>query len=123
MKLKDYFFRVKNFCQTETGFDYIIELNPEHFIYQVHFPENPITPGVCIIQVVKELSIEILQCNLFVKKIDYIKFLNVINPLENREVAVSISISSEGENTHKTSAVVYNQANRFAKLSMLFTNQ
>jgi 3-hydroxyacyl-[acyl-carrier-protein] dehydratase len=123
MKLKDNFFRIKNSCQTETGFDFNIELNPEHFIYQAHFPENPITPGVCIIQIIKELLIENVQCNLFLKKVHNIKFLNVINPLENKEVTFSISIITEDNDTHKISAVVRNAEKIFAKLSMLFVNQ
>jgi 3-hydroxyacyl-[acyl-carrier-protein] dehydratase len=123
MQLKNNFFRVKSFCQTEIGFDYIVELNPEHLIYQAHFPEIPITPGVCIIQIVKELSEEIWRCNLFLKRIDNIKFLKVINPLENREVTFSFSFSSDNEDTHKISAVVHNSGNRFAKLSMLFLRE
>jgi 3-hydroxyacyl-[acyl-carrier-protein] dehydratase len=123
MVLKDNFFIVKNSYKTETGFDFIIELNPEHFIYQAHFPENPITPGVCIIQIVKEILTEILQCKLFLKKIHNVKFLNVINPLENREVTFSISISSEAEETYKVGAVVLKNDNVFAKLSMSFINE
>ena len=123
MKLKDNFFQVRSFCQTETGFDYIIEFNPEHFIYQAHFPGNPITPGVCIIQIIKELLIEIKQRNLFLKKADNVKFLNVINPLENREITLSISISSNEEDRYKINAVVYDNEKRFAKLSMLFVNK
>jgi 3-hydroxyacyl-[acyl-carrier-protein] dehydratase len=123
MKLKDNFFLIKNFFPTETGFDFIIELNPEHYIYQAHFPENPITPGVCIIQIIKELLIEILPYKIFLKKIDNVKFLNVINPLKNREITFSISLSSEEKDKHKINAVVFNNAHRFAKLSMLFTNQ
>jgi len=123
MILKDNFFRVKDSAQTATGVDYIIEFNPEHFIYQAHFPDHPITPGVCIIQIIKELLVEIVQRNLFLKKIDNIKFLNVINPLENREVTFSISLSLNEDDTHKISAVVYHGENRFAKLSMLFINQ
>ncbi|MDR2972766.1 MAG: hypothetical protein LBU83_12720 [Bacteroidales bacterium] len=123
MKLKDSFFYVKNFHQTEKGFDYVLELNPEHFIYEAHFPANPITPGVCIIQIIKELLIEKLQCNLFLKRIDNIKFLNIINPLENREVTFSISISSEEMGTHIINAVVHNSVHRFAKLSIQFINQ
>ena len=34
-----------------------------------------------------------LGCNLFLKKLNNLKFLNVINPVENREVVFSISIS------------------------------
>jgi len=123
MKLKDNFFRVKNSFQTETGFDFNIEFNPDHFIYQAHFPENPVTPGVCIIQIIKELLSEIIHCNLFLKKVQNIKFLNVINPLENREVTFSISISSEEKDAHKISAVVFNNEICFAKLSMLFINE
>lgn len=31
-----------------------IEMNPKHDIYKGHFPGNPITPGVCLTQMVKE---------------------------------------------------------------------
>jgi len=123
MKLKDDFFRVKEFCQTGTKIDYTIELNAEHFIFAAHFPGNPITPGVCIIQIVKELIEEKLERELFLKKVNNVKFLNVINPLENKEVMFSISISSEGDEAHKVSAVVANENHQFAKLSMLFVNQ
>lgn len=32
-----------------------LALNPSCFIYQAHFPGEPITPGVCIVQMGKEL--------------------------------------------------------------------
>jgi 3-hydroxyacyl-[acyl-carrier-protein] dehydratase len=117
MKLKDDFFKVTDV----TGIDYKVELNPEHYIYQAHFPGNPITPGVCIIQIIKELYIEIVKHNLFLKKLSNVKFLNVINPIENREVTFSISISSANDAEHKVDTVVFNENQQFAKLSMLFT--
>jgi len=123
MKLKNDFFCIKDACQTETGINYTIGLNPEHFIYQVHFPNNPVTPGVYIIQIIQELLEEVLERTLFMKKLHNGKFLNVINPLENNEVIFSISISSEGNDAHKISAVVSNENHQFAKLSMLFVNQ
>ena len=119
MKLRDDFFQIKDSCQTATGMDYTIELNPEHFIYQAHFPQNPITPGVCIIQIVKELAEELLNRKLFLKKVNNAKFLNVINPLENSTVVVSISVSSEGDEAYKIGAVV----SEFSKLSLLFVTQ
>jgi len=122
MTLKDNFFQIKERCKTTTGMDYTIQLNAEHFIYEAHFPNNPITPGVCIIQIIKELTMEMLHKNLFLKKLHNVKFLNVINPVENREVVFSISILSENEDTYKVNAVVYNETAQFAKLSMLFTN-
>lgn len=122
MQLQNDFFRVKKCCQTATGIDYTVELNPDHSIYQSHFPGNPITPGVCIIQIVKELSEEMLNRHLFLKKVNNVKFLNVINPTENSEITFSISISPEGDEAYKISAVVFNENHNFAKLSMLLTS-
>jgi 3-hydroxyacyl-[acyl-carrier-protein] dehydratase len=120
MKLKNNFFQIKDCCKTAQGMDFTIELNPEHYIFKAHFPTNPITPGVCIIQIIKELASEILGCDLFLKKLNNVKFLNIINPIENKEVIFSISIASEGD-AHIISTVVYNNKLQFAKLSMLFT--
>ena len=38
-----------------------LQLHPEHEIYQAHFPGNPITPGVCQVQIVAELAGRQLQ--------------------------------------------------------------
>jgi len=120
MKLKGDFFKLKEYCQTATGMDFTIEINPEHYIFEAHFPNNPITPGVCIIQMVKELSEEMLKRSLLLKKASNIKFLNVINPLENKEVTFSIAIDEVAESEHKINAVVYKNEQQFAKLSLLF---
>jgi len=122
MKLKDSFFQIKDYCKTQTGVDFTIRFNPQHLIYQVHFPGNPVTPGACIIQIIKELAIEVLQCNLFLKKCNNVKFLKVINPVENIEVVFSISIASENSDTHKINALVYDNEQQFAKLSMILIN-
>ena len=120
MKLQNDFFRVKECCPTASGYDYTITLNAEHSIYQAHFPGNPITPGVCIIQIIKELSESFLNRSLFLKKLNNVKFLNVLNPLDNNEVTFSITIASEGDDGHKINAVVSNENGTFAKLSLLF---
>ena len=39
---------------------YTIKLIPSCVIYQAHFPGEPITPGVCIVQMAKELIEELL---------------------------------------------------------------
>jgi 3-hydroxyacyl-[acyl-carrier-protein] dehydratase len=123
MKLKDNFFKIKTFCKTENGIDYAIELNSEHSIFKAHFPNNPVMPGVCIIQTVKELSEEMFDAKLFLKKAVNIKFVNIINPVENRKVVFSIAVSSESNNERNISAVVKSGDNLFAKLSILFENQ
>ena len=41
--------------RTEDGAVYTLRLNPDHVIYKAHFPGEPITPGVCILQIGQEL--------------------------------------------------------------------
>jgi 3-hydroxyacyl-[acyl-carrier-protein] dehydratase len=63
------------------GVAYEIRLNESHFIYQAHFPSEPITPGVCIIQIAKELLEESLRQHLEIKAVKNVKFLHVISPM------------------------------------------
>ena len=53
--LNSTFYTIRKRTDTEGGVDYRVSLNASHIIYEAHFPGNPVTPGVCIIQIVKEL--------------------------------------------------------------------
>ncbi|MBQ5511641.1 MAG: hydroxymyristoyl-ACP dehydratase [Prevotella sp.] len=74
---------------SESSFSYDIHLDATHFIYQAHFPGNPITPGVCIIQIAKELMEEHFQRQLRIQKVQNVKFLNVISPIETPDIVCS----------------------------------
>jgi len=55
MKLRDSLYYINNKVTEGTAVRYDVQLDASHFIYQAHFPGEPITPGVCIIQIAKEL--------------------------------------------------------------------
>jgi glycosyltransferase involved in cell wall biosynthesis/3-hydroxymyristoyl/3-hydroxydecanoyl-(acyl carrier protein) dehydratase len=54
MKLLNDFFSIKERTGNESEWVYHLSLNAGHPIYQAHFQGNPITPGACIIQMLKE---------------------------------------------------------------------
>jgi 3-hydroxyacyl-[acyl-carrier-protein] dehydratase len=57
-----------------------VQLNPDHKIFVGHFPNQPITPGVCEVQMIKEI-LETAMGNYFqLKTAEHIKFLSVIIP-------------------------------------------
>lgn len=107
---------------------FTIELNSSHFIYLAHFPEEPITPGVCIVQIGQELLELLLEesClkkyRLEIKKVKNVKFLSVISPKNNTtivytmkkvemsedamEVKAQIDVSSKDEIKAKISLVL-----------------
>ena len=77
--------------QTTTGISYIIHLNAQHFIYEAHFPGEPVTPGVCILQIAQELLSEETELDLSLKKIKNAKFTAVIAPNNISELIVTFS--------------------------------
>lgn len=72
-----------------------ISLNPKHEIFKGHFPGNPVTPGVCMMQIVKELTENITQKNLFVKSASNIKFMAIINPNETPDLTLDLIIDEK----------------------------
>jgi len=69
-----------------------IELNPEHEVYKGHFPQVPVAPGVCLIQIVKEILMKKFQKNLFLAEGNNIKFLSMINPKESVQFQLDFTI-------------------------------
>ena len=76
MVLRDQLYSVYNKKKEGDSFIYTIELNPQHFIYKAHFPTEPITPGVCIVQIAKELLEDALGEMLEIKVIKNVYFHN-----------------------------------------------
>ncbi len=74
-----------------------IKLNKDHDIYNGHFPNNPITPGVIIIQIIKEILEEHLDCELFLRKIINIKYISPINPIINNSLLFEIYLQKENK--------------------------
>ena len=116
--LLDNFYKIEQQTEIDSGFEYTISLNKEHAIYKAHFPGNPITPGVCIIQICKELMEQHTGESLFLQKIQNVKFLSIIDPTVKNTIKVSfLKISSETEG-YKCSVLVYSETTQFTKLSM-----
>ena len=75
-----------------------IRLNKDHDIFKGHFPGNPIMPGVCMIQIIKELTEEVVDKKLFLIGCSNIKFMAIINPELNPLLKIEIAITeSEDE--------------------------
>lgn len=110
--------------QDETGNDttrFVIQLNPEHIIYQAHFPGQPITPGVCILQVAAELAGEALGKELRVQGVKNMKFLSPISPIDTPELSVLINTAPDPAGL-KVQASLQEEHTAFAKLSFTCLN-
>ena len=77
------------------GFD--VRLNPDHFIFKAHFPGHPITPGVCLMQMVAELASMAENRELYVRNIKNVKYTGVVSPNEVTCLRFSFISRSETE--------------------------
>ena len=67
-------------------------LNAQHDIFKGHFPNNPITPGVCMLQIFRELVEQSIHKKLFIKECSNVKFMALINPETHSELAITIGL-------------------------------
>jgi len=102
------------------GFIAIIKLNPEHEIYKGHFPGNPVTPGVCLIQIVKETTEFFLEEKLFLKSASNIKFLSPVKPNLNPELTIKAKLK-QNENGYSVDSVISYEEIIFMKFKGEFT--
>ena len=72
-------------------------LNKDHAIFKGHFPGNPVTPGACMLQVVKELAQDILGMKLMMTSASNVKFMALINPEKNPELLLELEIDAREE--------------------------
>lgn len=96
---------------------YTITLIPSCIIYAAHFPEMPITPGVCQIQMIKELLEDCLNLTLMIVGVKNAKFVSVLTP-GNNLIRVSLSKIKQEDNQFKVQAVIADDDTTYAKLSL-----
>jgi 3-hydroxyacyl-[acyl-carrier-protein] dehydratase len=73
-----------------------IQLNPSHEIFKGHFPGNPVLPGVCIIQILKEILMYQTDNKLTLSSASSIKYLSFINPDVNSIVNFDVELEEMG---------------------------
>ena len=106
---------------SEDTFSYDIHLSANHIIYQAHFPSNPITPGVCVIQIATELVEYHFNQRFRIQKVKNVKFLNVMSPVENPDLVYKYTNITKDNTTqtYKLQVQVLSEGSLMAKLSFI----
>lgn len=113
--LKDDFYKITTIQKENQSYTIMLTLNKDHSIFQGHFPGQPIVPGACLIQMLKEITEMVLDKNLLLKKADSIKFLRPIDPNEASNLQMLLNITEDDGIKTGLSAVLSNQAAVFFK--------
>ena len=90
------FYKIQTINQVDDNTIHVsILLNKNHDVFNGHFPNNPITPGVCMIQAIKEIAQSQVNSLLFIHKISNVKFTALINPNVNPDLILELSLINE----------------------------
>lgn len=103
----------------ESNEDYIeaeISINPNHSIFEGHFPGIPILPGVCQVEMIKRILSEFIGKEFILGSAKNIKFLSMLNPTQTEKITASIKIKKVDAGLN-VNAELYDNQTKFLKLS------
>ena len=121
MLVKD-LFEFKSIENQEGKIKAQVLINAKNSIFEEHFPNNPVTPGVIQVQLVKEILEEEFKQKFKLKTMGRCKFLAVLNPETSPEIEVEISTKPSEEGL-KINAVGKDAENTYFKFSALYIHQ
>ncbi len=97
--LLDRYFSIKEGKKNESGSEFLITLNPDHQVYQGHFPGDPICPGVCSIQMIRECAEISMGKSLTISAISQCRFSELLTPAKNKELLLRMTLNDKGDGT------------------------
>ncbi|MEG2849068.1 MAG: hydroxymyristoyl-ACP dehydratase [Bacteroidales bacterium] len=110
-------YTVNSICSNKNQYKVYIELNTLHPIYKGHFPGQPILPGACALQIIRECAGAILNRDIRYKTINQCKFIAMIIPNKG-EIELLINIADDDI----LQAMVHLEGKTMLKLKSTFTN-
>jgi len=74
-----------------------IALNKDHPVFEGHFPGNPILPGVCTVQIARELISKALNADFRLAKAGNIKYLGFVSPISHPALQFQITLKQAAD--------------------------
>ena len=119
MLLKD-FYKVTNLAVADGSATAHITINKNHDVFKGHFPGNPVTPGVCMMQIIKELTEQVVNEQLFMQSSNNVKVMAIRKPEGNPDLVLTLDISEDDDGNFKVKNVTKFDETVALKLSTTF---
>jgi len=120
MLLKDFYKIISLENTADSKYLVTLLINEKHEVFRGHFPENPIMPGVCMMQIIKELTEQITESSLFMQSLSNVKFMALINPFNTPELRLELDVTTTAENLVKVKNITYFDETLALKLSSVY---
>lgn len=117
------FYQVNRVSSIGTQWNVSLQLMAEHPLYKGHFPEQPVVPGVCIMQMIKECVSDILGRELQYQYVSSCKFLLAIDPTKHESLDFLFGVSELEDGNTQLQAEGLCQGMIFVKLKAILLNK
>ncbi|HSP11074.1 MAG TPA: hypothetical protein VLO29_00990 [Salegentibacter sp.] len=74
-----------------------LKINQDHQVYDGHFPNRPVTPGVILMQLFKEDAERRLKNSLQLKEANNIKFMAVVDPTIHNKLILEYQLEENNQ--------------------------
>lgn len=95
MRLEGNFYKVHTIDQVENSYKIEVELLADHPIYEGHFPQQAVVPGVCTLTIIRECLGEILSKKILFKSIKECKYVSALIPQEDLRIIINLTIDGD----------------------------
>lgn len=120
MILKDFYKVLSEEKVSDSKYNITILINEKHEVFKGHFPGNPIMPGVCMIQIIKELTESITKSSLMIQSLANVKFMALINPEVTPELRLELDVTITEDDLVKVKNTTYFNDTTALKLSTVY---
>ncbi|QZL00250.1 3-hydroxyacyl-ACP dehydratase [Flavobacterium psychrophilum] len=120
MLLKDFYKVISLEKNDSQKYLAIILVNENHEVFKGHFPGNPIMPGVCMMQIIKEITEQITERLLIMQSLTNVKFMALINPEVTPELRLELDITVTDDGLVKVKNTTYFNQRVALKLSSVY---
>ncbi len=77
----------------ESAADFLVELDGTCPVYIGHFPGNPIAPGACNIEMIRQCACIAMGKEIRIAEIKVCKFLMLLQPQNHKELTIQLTWS------------------------------
>jgi len=117
--LKDNLYRLDALSEDNGSYVADLTLLPESPVFAGHFPQKPIVPGVCLVQMAVETIEHIEGCSKEICEAKDIRFISIITPLEYTALRLELK---KTDDSGRWAAMFYAGGELRSKLSISICN-
>jgi len=97
-------FSIHQIAHTNGAIKATLGINIQSEIFKGHFPDQPVIPGACMLQIVKDVIESALNNTFQLKKADHLKFVSMIVPSLTDMAELDILYKSVAESSINVTA-------------------